>query len=295
MKKLTLAAGLALALSAAVPFAFAQEEGGAAHAEGGGEHATAHYPIRKPEPQDWSFAGIFGKYDIGQLQRGYQVYKEVCANCHSMHLVAFRNLAEEGGPGFTAAQVKALAATYTVQDGPDDNGDMFERPALPSDRFPSPYPNAQAAAASNNGKAPPDLSLMAKGRAVERGFPWFLIDIVTQYQEGGPDYIHALLTGYQDPPEGVTVPPGTHYNPYFLAGAALAMPPPLADGQVTYSDGSPETVDQYARDVSAFLMWTAEPHLEARKRIGFQVLIFLGVFAALLYLTKRKIWSNIAH
>lgn len=294
MKKLTLAAGLALALSAAVPFAFAQEKGEAAH-EGGGEHATAHFPIKKPEPQDWSFAGIFGKYDIGQLQRGYQVYKEVCSNCHSMHLVAFRNLAEEGGPGFTAAQVKALAATYTVQDGPDDNGDMFERPARPSDRFPSPYPNPQAAAASNNGKAPPDLSLMAKGRAVERGFPWFLIDIVTQYQEGGPDYIHALLTGYQDPPEGVTVPPGTHYNPYFMSAAALAMPPPLTDGQVTYSDGSPETVDQYARDVSAFLMWTAEPHLEARKRIGFQVLIFLGVFSVLLYLTKRKIWSNIAH
>jgi len=258
-------------------------------------HATPHYPIVKPPQEPWSFAGVFGKFDTGQLQRGYQVYKEVCAACHSMELVSFRNLGQPGGPHFSEAQVKALAETYQVQDGPNDAGDMFDRPARPSDRFPSPFPNPEAAAASNNGKAPPDLSLMGKARAVERGFPWFVLDIFTQYQEGGPDYIHGLLTGYREPPEGVTVGPGLHYNVGFSSGSAIAMAPPLADGQITYADGSPETVDQYSRDVSAFLMWTAEPHLDARKRIGFQVIVFLIVFAGLLFFAKRKIWAKVAH
>jgi ubiquinol-cytochrome c reductase cytochrome c1 subunit len=261
----------------------------------GGEGATAHYPIHKPERVRWSFAGPFGHYDRAQLQRGYQVYKEVCASCHAMSLVRFRNLGEPGGPEFSEAQVKAIAAEYTVMDGPGDDGEMFERPAEPKDAFPSPFANPQAARASNGGAYPPDLSLIAKARAVERGFPWFVLDIFTTYQEMGPDYLHALLTGYQDPPEGVTVPDGQYYNPYFIAGPSLAMPPPISDEQVTYTDGSPMTVEQYSRDVSAFLMWAAEPHLEARKETGFRALFFLVVFAAMLYLVKRKIWSNVAH
>ena len=189
-----------------------------------------------------------------------------------------------------------MPATYKISDGPNDAGDMFERPGRPSDHLPSPFPNPQAAAAANNGAAPPDLSLMAKARAVERGpCSGRSLDFFTQYQEGGPDYIHALLTGFQDPPPGLKIPDGTHYNPYFLNAPSLAMPPPLTDGQVTYTDGTPTTVDQYARDVAAFLMWTAEPHLVERKRIGFEVFIFLIVFAGLMYLTKRKVWAKVAH
>ena len=249
----------------------------------------------QPELQSWSFAGPFGKFDQAQLQRGYQVYKEVCANCHSMNLVAFRNLGDEGGPHFSEAEVKALAAEYQITDGPNEDGDMFERPGKPSDYFPSPFANPQAAAAANGGAAPPDLSLMAKARGAPRGLRWALIDFFTQYQEGGPDYVHALLTGYQDPPAGIEVPEGTYYNPYFLAAVSLKMPPPLSDDLVTYADGTPQTVDQYSRDVSAFLMWAAEPHLVERKRIGFEVVIFLVVFAGLMYLTKKKVWSKVAH
>ncbi len=269
--------------------AFAEEAG---H----GESATpTHFPILLPEPQSWSFAGIFGKYDTAQLQRGFQIYKEVCSNCHSMKMVAFRHLGEEGGPDFTEEEVKALAATYQVQDGPNDAGDMFERPGRPYDYLPKPFPNEQAAAAANGGAAPPDLSLIAKARASHRGPFFTVLDFFTQYQEGGPDYIHALLTGYRDPPAGLTIPEGTHYNPYFQSAVSLKMPPPLSADLVTYSDGTPQTVDQYARDVSAYLMWAAEPHLDARKRIGFQVGIFLIVFAGLLYLTKRKVWTNVEH
>jgi ubiquinol-cytochrome c reductase cytochrome c1 subunit len=212
-----------------------------------------------------------------------------------MKMIAFRHLGEEGGPHFSEDEVKALAATYQVQDGPNDAGDMFERPGRPSDYLPSPFPNVEAAAAANGGAAPPDLSLMAKARGSHRGIFFTALDFFTQYQEGGPDYIHALLTGYSDPPAGIVVPPNTHYNPYFQAGVSLAMPPPLSADLVTYSDGAPQTVDQYARDVSAYLMWAAEPHLDARKRIGFQVGIFLIVFAILLFLTKRRVWANVAH
>ena len=284
-------------LSLGVMLAVATLGAGTAFAsEEGGESAQpTHFPIFKPALEPWSFAGLFGRYDTAQLQRGYQVYKEVCSSCHSMHLLSFRNLAQPGGPSFTEAQARTVAASYQVQDGPNDAGDMFERPGRLSDRFPSPFPNTQAAAAANNGKAPPDLSLMAKARAVERGFPWFILDLFTQYEEGGPDYIHGLLTGYKEPPAGLQIPPGLHYNRHFLSGPAIAMPPPLSDGQITYTDGAPQTVDQYSRDVAAFLMWAAEPHLDARKRTGFQVIIFLIIFAGLLYYTKKKIWSNVAH
>lgn len=267
---------------------------GAAQAQEG--HAAAeptHFPIHKPHEMDWSFAGPFGTYDKAQLQRGLKVYKEVCAACHSMELVAFRSLE---ALGYSEAQVKALAAEYTVKDGPNADGEMFDRPGIPSDHFPSPFPNAEAAAAANNGAAPPDFSLIAKARGVERGFPTFIFDIFTLYAENGPDYIHALLTGYNEtPPEGMTIAEGTYYNPYFIAGKSLAMPPPLGDDQVTYDDGSPQTIDQYSRDVSAFLMWAAEPHLEERKQMGFRVMSFLLLFAGLLYLTKRKVWSQVAH
>ena len=269
---------------------------GAVAAEGEGGHNEAeptHFPIRKPPEMNWSFAGPFGTFDRGQLQRGLKVYKESCAACHSMNLVAFRTLE---GLGYSEGQVRALAAEYEVQDGPNADGEMFMRPALPSDHFPAPFPNEEAAAASNNGAAPPDFSLIAKARGVERGFPTFVFDVFTQYAEGGPDYIHALLTGYgEEPPAGMEIAEGTYYNPYFIAGKSLAMPPPLSDGVVTYDDGSPETVDQYAKDVAAFLMWAAEPHMEARKETGFRVLIFLILFGALVYLTKRKIWADVAH
>lgn len=256
----------------------------------------SHFPILSPELQRWSFAGPFGTFDQAQLQRGYQVYKEVCSNCHSMKLLAFRNLGEAGGPHFSEAEVKALAAGYQIADGPNEAGDMFERLGTPSDRFPSPFANRQAAAAANGGAAPPDLSVIAKARGAPRGLAWALVDFFTQYQEGGPDYVHALLSGYPEkPPAGIEVPEGTYYNPYFLAAVSLKMSPPLSDDQVTYVDGSPQTVDQYARDVSAFLMWAAEPRLVDRKRMGFEVVIFLIVFAGLMYLTKKRVWSKIAH
>jgi ubiquinol-cytochrome c reductase cytochrome c1 subunit len=275
----------AAAVMFAAGAALAQEEHNAVE--------PTHFPILKPKQEDWSFAGPFGTYDRGQLQRGLKVYKEVCANCHSLQLVPFRTL---GDLGYSEAQVKALAAEYTIQDGPNDAGDMFERPGIPSDHFPSPFPNPQAAAAANGGAAPPDLSLIAKARGVERGFPTFIFDIFTQYAEAGPDYLHSLLTGYNEqPPAGMEIPEGTHYNPYFIAGKSLKMPPPLSDGQVTYDDGAPQTVDQYSRDVSAFLMWAAEPHLEDRKKTGFRVLVFLVLFGALVYLTKRRIWAGVAH
>jgi len=268
---------------------------GAAAAEEAGHNAAepTHFPILKPTEEKWSFAGPFGTYDKAQLQRGLKVYKEVCAACHSMNLVAFRTLEDLG---YSEAQVKAFAAEYTVQDGPNADGEMFERPAIPSDYFPSPFPNAEAAAAANNGAAPPDFSLIAKARGVERGFPTFVFDIFTQYAQGGPDYIHSLLTGYDhEPPAGMQIAEGTYYNPFFVGGKSLAMAKPLSDDQVTYDDGSPQTVDQYGRDVSAFLMWAAEPHLEERKKTGFRVMVFLVLFAGLVYLAKRKVWSNVAH
>lgn len=293
------AAGEAAPPAAPAAEAGQRSAGGSAppHEPSGEEHgATPHYPLKHPANLDWTFAGPFGHWDVGQLQRGLKVYKEVCSACHSMSLVSFRNLE---ALGYDENQVKAFAAEYTVQDpAPNADGEMFERPAIPSDRFPSPYPNAEAAAAANNGAVPPDFSLIAKARGVERGFPQFVFDILPwqQYAEGGPDYIHGLITGYnQEPPAGVVIQPGTYYNPYFLAGPALAMPPPISDDQVTYDDGSPQTVDQYSRDVSAFLMWAAEPHLAERKATGMVAVVFLIIFAVLLFLTKRKVWANTPH
>jgi len=244
-----------------------------------------------PPAQKWSFSGPFGKFDEGQLQRGFKVYKEVCASCHSMSLLSFRNLAEPGGPGFSAKQVEALAAEYKIKDL-DDKGEPIERDGRPADRFPAPFANPLAAAAANGGVAPPDFSTLAKARTYERGFPWWIIDIFSQFQEQGPDYIHALLVGYEDAPKGFTVPPGGHYNKYF-PGHVIAMPKPITEGQVTYDDGAPQTLEQYSHDVAAFMMWAAEPHLVARKRLGFQVMIFLLVLSGLLYFTKKKVWSAV--
>lgn len=268
---LALAGSLALLSTAAI----AQEHG----------HESPVPPVNK-----WSFAGPFGNFDQGQLQRGFKIYKEVCSSCHSMSLVSFRNLAEAGGPGFSEAQVAALAAEYKIKDL-DDKGEPIERAGRPADSFPSPFANDRAAAAAN-GVAPPDFSTLAKARTYERGFPWFVFDIFTQFQEQGPDYIVALLEGYKEAPKGFTVPPGGHYNAYF-PGHVIAMPQPLTDGQVTFDDGAPQTLAQYAKDVTAFMMWASEPHLVQRKRIGFQVMIFLIVFAGLLYFTKKKVWSAV--
>lgn len=253
----------------------------------------------QPPQESWSFAGPFGKFDPQQLQRGFKVYREVCAACHSLKYVSFRNLSEPGGPMFTEGQVKALAAEYKIQDGPNDAGEMFERPGRPADHWPSPFPNNNAAAAANGGTAPPDLSLMAKARTYERGFPTFVFDMFTQYAEQGPDYLHALLVGYTEKPKDFhqELSPGQYYNKYF-PGHVIAMPKPINDGQVDYKgpDGklqAPETIDQYSRDVTAFLMWTAEPKLEARKAMGFKVVIFLIILAGLTYFTKKRIWKRL--
>lgn len=248
----------------------------------------------KPPRQSWSFAGPFGTFDRAQLQRGYKVYKEVCSACHSMNLLSFRNLSQSGGPEFSAAQIKELAGTFKVEDGPNDKGEKFERPGRPADRFPSPYTSPEAAKATL-GAVPPDLSLIAKARGFERGVLLSLVDLVTQYQEQGPDYLVALLTGYTDAPKGVKVEDGLHYNPYFAAGDKLAMAKPLNPDQVEYTDGTKGTVEQYAKDVTTFLAWAAEPKLEDRKRTGWYFMILMVLLAGFTYFTKKKIWSDVAH
>jgi len=246
----------------------------------------------QPPQQNWTFSGPFGKFDRAQLQRGFKVYREVCQSCHGMTLLSFRNLAEPGGPEFSVAQARQIASEYKVQDGPNDQGEMFERDGRLADRFPAPYKNENEARSRYNA-VPPDFSTIAKARTYERGFPWFVLDIFTQFQEQGVDYITALMLGYEEkPPQGVSIPQGLSYNKYF-PGHAIAMPKPLEDGRVTYDDGAPQTLDQYSKDVSAFLMWVAEPHLEARKRLGMQVIIFLLVLAGLLYYTKKKVWKQV--
>ena len=220
--------------------------------------------------QHWSFDGLFGTYDRGALQRGYLVYSQVCAACHSMDRVSYRNLADLG---YNEAEIKAIAANFMVTDGPNDEGDMFERPARPSDNFVNPFPNKQAAVYANNGAFPPDMSLLAKAR------------------HNGPDYIYALLNGYEEPPADTELLDGQYWNRY-MPGHVIAMAPPLAEGMVAYEDGSPQTVDQYAKDVAHFLAWAAEPKLEARKRTGLKVFLFLLVFASVMYAVKRKIWAD---
>lgn len=284
--RLVAIAGLCFAVSPA----FAAENNAEAVAD-----ASSH-AVPVPPRQNWSFAGVFGKYDTAQLQRGFKVFREVCSNCHSANLLAFRNLGDAGGPQFSEGQVKALAAEYKIKDGPNDAGDMFERPGRPSDRWPSPFANANAARAANGGGLPPDMSVLAKARDVHNPFPKFVFNALPfmSYQEGGPDYITALLTGYSEPPAGFKLDAGQYYN-HFMPGNRIAMPPPIADGQVDYSDGTPATKEQYSKDVSAFLMWMAEPKLDVRKRTGFRVVIFLLVLAGLLYATKRRVWAKIAH
>jgi len=252
--------------------------------------ATAEEQVAPPRLK-WSFAGPFGKYDPAQLQRGFKIYREVCSACHSIQMLAFRNLAEPGGPEFSPAQVESIAAEYKVKDT-NDQGEAIERPGRPGDHFPPPFESDAQARQVTGGALPPDMSVLAKARGYERGFPYFLFDIFTQYQEAGVDYAAAILNGYENPPKDFPLPPGTQYNKYF-PGHAIGMRKPLSDKQVDYTDGAPTTVDQYAKDVSAFLMWAAEPHLEARKRLGFQVMIFLLVLAGLLYFTKKKVWHEV--
>ncbi|MBI1328443.1 MAG: cytochrome c1 [Alphaproteobacteria bacterium] len=223
-------------------------------------------------------------YDKAELQRGFQVYKEVCSACHSLNRVKFYTLADEGGPGFTPAEAKAIAAGYQIEAEPNDKGELFDangerlkRPGILADHFPAPFPNEQAARAANGGAAPPDLSLIAKAR------------------EDGPNYIHSLLTGFGQPvPAGYKLPEGKYYNPYF-PGRAISMPPPLTEGAVTYADGTKATVDQMSTDVTNFLMWAAEPKLEERHRLGFGVMAFLLVLAGLCYLSYRRVWKDTAH
>ncbi|BBK40768.1 cytochrome c [Allostella vacuolata] len=225
----------------------------------------------KPPAQDWSFGGLFGTFDRASAQRGFQVYKEVCSACHGAYHLAYRNLA---AIGFNEDEVKGIAAGVTVRDGPNDEGEMFERPGRPSDKFARPFANEKAARAANNGAYPPDLSLMTKARP------------------DGANYVHGLLTGYAPPPAGVTMGEGMNYNKYF-PGHQIAMAPPLNENGVTYSDGTPASVDQMARDVTTFLAWAAEPEMEERKKTGIKVILFLLVLTGLLYATKRKIWAAI--
>jgi ubiquinol-cytochrome c reductase cytochrome c1 subunit len=225
----------------------------------------------EPVPQNWSFDGLFGHFDRAASQRGLQVYREVCAACHSLNYVAFRNLA---ALGYDEEQVKAIAEQYEITDGPDAQGEMFQRPGRPTDHFPAPFENDAAARLANGGALPPDLSLITKARA------------------SGSDYLDSLLRGYEDPPADVTGRDGTYYNLYF-PGHFLAMPPPLAEGAVTYADGSEATVEQMASDVTTFLTWAGEPTLEARKQSGLKVMLFLIVLTALLFATKRRVWAPV--
>ena len=223
---------------------------------------------------DWSFKGLFGKFDRGALQRGYQVYTEVCSSCHSMKYLSYRNLAEDGGPEFSEAQAKAIAASFDVTDGPNSDGEMFTRPGKLSDKFVMPYENVKAAQAANGGAYPPDMSVLVKARG------------------GGVDYIYSLLQGYEDPPIGVTLDEGVHYNK-FMYGNKIKMSNPLSDGLVEYSDGTLASVEQMSKDVTTFLMWAAEPHLEARHKMGFKAIIYLIILTLLVYLSMKKIWSRI--
>jgi ubiquinol-cytochrome c reductase cytochrome c1 subunit len=240
----------------------------------------------KPPRQQWSFGGMFGTFDQAQLQRGFQVYREVCSTCHALS-IPFRSLAEPGGPEYSENQVKTLASSYQVTNAePNDKGEIFKRPGTPADLIPRPeaYPNDQAAAATL-GKAPPDMNLLVKARKYERGFPWFIFDALPglEYQEVGSDYVHAILNGY-------TKPDDPQWNLYY-PGHTIAMPQPITDGAVKYADGTPPTLANYSRDITAFLTWAAEPDLYERRKIGLRVMIFLFVLAGLLYLTKKRIWA----
>jgi ubiquinol-cytochrome c reductase cytochrome c1 subunit len=249
--------------------------------------------------QPWSFAGMFGRFDEAQLQRGFKVYSEVCSRCHGAKRLSFRDLAEPGGPNFPEAAVKSLAATYQVDDEPNDEGNIKKRPARLADGIPPPFANEQEARFAQNGALPPDLSLIIRARAAESDRPFYLVplamlaDIVRGYQEAGADYVYAYLTGYTDPPADVKMADFMNYNKTF-PGHQTAMPNPFTggDGLVEYDDGTPATVDNYVRDVVAFLAWAADPRLEERKHLGLLVIGYLLITAVLLGFAKRRIWSR---
>lgn len=232
--------------------------------------ARANY-ASPPKQMDWPFDGITGKFDLQTIQRGFQVYREVCAACHSIKLLYYRNLKNIG---FSENEIKEIAKNYMVKDGPNDQGEMFERPATPSDHFVGPYPNEQAARASNNGAYPPDLSLMIKAR------------------QDGSNYVYSLLTGYQTPPLDVNVPDGLYYNLYYPS-RQIAMPAPLSDNLITYLDGTKATTEQMAYDVVSFLQWASEPEMEQRKLMGLKVIGFLIFFTVISYIAKNRIWSKL--
>ena len=222
---------------------------------------------------NWSFDGIFGTFDRASLQRGYQVYQEVCSGCHSMQHLNYRNLSESGGPEFSTEEAKAIAAQFETEDGPNSDGEMFMRPARLSDKFVKPYPNVAAATVANGGAYPPDMSVLAKARA------------------GGANYIYSLLLGYEEPPTGFELDDGVYYNKY-MPGNKIKMSAPLMDGIVEYSDGTEATAEQMAKDVTAFLVWAAEPHLEARHKMGFKAILYLLILLTLVYMSKQKVWSR---
>ena len=223
---------------------------------------------------DWTFKGLFGKFDRASLQRGYQVYTEVCAACHSMKYLSYRNLSEKGGPEFSVAQAKAIAASFEVTDGPNSDGEMFNRPGKLSDKFVMPYENVKAAEAANGGAYPPDMSVLVKARG------------------GGVDYIYSLLQGYEEAPSGMILDEGVHYNKY-MYGNKIKMSAPLSDGIVEYSDGTNANVEQMSKDVTTFLMWAAEPSLEARHQMGFKAILYLIILTTLVYFSMKRIWSRV--
>jgi len=222
---------------------------------------------------NWSFKGIFGGFDRASLQRGYQVYQEVCSGCHSVQYLSYRNLSEKGGPEFSIEEAKAIAAQFEVEDGPNSDGEMFMRPGRLSDQFIKPYPNVEASKAANGGAHPPDMSVLAKARA------------------GGADYIYSLLLGYEEAPSGFELDEGVYYNKY-MPGNKIKMLAPLSDGIVEYSDGTQSTTAQMAKDVTTFLVWVAEPHLESQHRMGFKAIIYLIILFTLVYMSKQKVWSR---
>jgi ubiquinol-cytochrome c reductase cytochrome c1 subunit len=260
--------------------------------------------------QRWSFGGVRGHFDRAQLQRGFQVYKEVCSTCHGVRQLSFRNLSEKGGPEFPEDGVKGLAATYKINDVPNDQGKVLKRAARPSDRIPSPFDNEQQARSANNGALPPDLSLIARARGIEVDKPFYMVpwhmlkDVFLSggYQEAGADYTYALMTGYKDMPKDMKTAEGApmkmsdgmYFNMVY-PGHQIAMPSPLTDGVVKYTDGTPAKVENYARDVTAFLAWAADPKLEERKRMGLMVMLYLLITSLLLYLAKRYVWADVPH
>jgi len=222
---------------------------------------------------NWSFSGIFGTFDRASLQRGYQVYSEVCAGCHSMQHLSYRNLSEKGGPEFSEKEAKAIAAQFEVTDGPNSEGEMFLRPGRLSDNFVSPYPNVEASTAANGGAYPPDMSVLVKARA------------------GGANYIYSLLLGYEETPEGFELDDGVYYNKY-MPGNKIKMSEPIYDGIVEYSDGTQTTKEQIVKDVTTFLVWASEPHLESQHKMGFKVIIYLIILIVLVYMSKQRVWSR---